>query len=68
MIDAIERGIAEGTIRPLDARKAATVLWASWNGVLSLGWRPDQLREDTDGLAELLSLAGDMVSWGLRRG
>lgn len=67
MIDAIERGIADGTIRKLDARKAATVLWASWNGVISLAWRPDELREDEQGLAELLSLAADIVSWGLRQ-
>ena len=67
MIDAIERGIAEGVIRPLDARKAAKVLWASWNGVMSLAWRPDELREDGDGLAELLSLAANLVGWGLRR-
>ncbi|NKQ58420.1 TetR/AcrR family transcriptional regulator [Amycolatopsis sp. K13G38] len=67
MIDAIERGIADGTIRELDARKAATVLWASWNGVISLAWRPDELREDEQGLAELLSLAADIVSWGLRQ-
>lgn len=67
MIDAIERGIAEGTIRPLDASRAATILWSSWNGVISLAWRPDALREDEEGLADLLSLAADMVSWGLRR-
>jgi TetR/AcrR family transcriptional regulator len=57
MVDAIERGIAEGTIRPLDARKAATILWASWNGVISLAWRPDELREDEEGLVDLLSRA-----------
>ncbi|WP_191242724.1 TetR/AcrR family transcriptional regulator [Amycolatopsis deserti] len=67
MIDAIERGIADGTIRPLDARQAAKVLWASWNGVISLAWRPDELREDERGLAELLALAADLVGWGLRR-
>lgn len=67
MVDAIERGIAEGTIRPVDARKTATVLWASWNGVISLAWRPDELREDANSLAELLSLAAAVVSWGLRR-
>jgi TetR/AcrR family transcriptional regulator len=67
MVDAIERGIAEGTIRPLDARKAATILWASWNGVISLAWRSDELREHEESLADLLSLAADMVSWGLRR-
>jgi TetR/AcrR family transcriptional regulator len=68
MVDAIERGIAEGTIRPIDARKAATVLWASWNGVISLAWRADGLRQDEKGLVELLSLAADMVGSGLRRG
>ena len=66
MIDAIERGIADGTIRPLDARRAAKVLWASWNGVIGLAWRPDDLREDEQGLAELLTLAADMVGRGLR--
>ena len=67
MVDAIERGIAEGSIRPVDARRAATVLWASWNGIISLAWRPDELREDERSLADLLSLAADIVSWGLRR-
>ena len=67
MVDAIERGIAEGSIRPVDARKAATILWASWNGVISLAWRPDELREDERRLADLLSLAVGMISWGLRR-
>jgi TetR/AcrR family transcriptional regulator len=67
MTDAIERGIAEGTLRPVDARRTATVLWASWNGVISLAWRPDELREDADDLADLLSLAANLLSWGLRR-
>ena len=67
MVDAIERGIAEGSIRPIDARQAATILWASWNGIISLGWRPDELREDERSLADLLSLAAAMVSWGLRQ-
>ena len=66
MVDAIERGIQEGTIRLLDARRAATVLWASWNGVISLAWRPDTLREDEPELARLLALAADLVSRGLR--
>jgi hypothetical protein len=67
MVDAIERGIAGDSIRPLDARKAATILWASWNGIISLGWRPDELREDERSLADLLAQAADLVSWGLRR-
>lgn len=65
MAAAIERGIADGTIRPVDARRTATVLWASWNGVISLGWRPDDLREDESGLAQLLRIAADIVGGGL---
>ncbi|WP_257791789.1 hypothetical protein [Amycolatopsis albispora] len=42
------------------------MLWASWNGVVSLAWRPDDLREDERGLAELLALATNIASWGLR--
>jgi TetR/AcrR family transcriptional regulator len=66
MVDAIERGIADGSLRPVDARKAATYLWASFNGVISLAWRPDDLREDEPALAELLELAADLIGWGLR--
>ncbi|KWX25661.1 TetR family transcriptional regulator [Mycolicibacterium wolinskyi] len=66
MVDAIERGIHDGTIRPLDARKAATVLWASWNGIISLAWRTDGLHQGDEALAELLALAADVVGRGLR--
>jgi AcrR family transcriptional regulator len=66
MIDAIDRGTAQGGIRPIDSRRAATVLWASWNGVISLGWRPDELREQPEALGELLTLAIDLIAWGLR--
>lgn len=66
MVDAIERGMAEGSIRPLDARKTATILWASWNGIISLAWRHDDLRQDPEALQELISGAADLVSYGLR--
>ena len=66
MVDAIERGIAEGSIRQLDPQKTATILWASWNGVISLAWRHDDLRQDPDALAELVQSAADLVSFGLR--
>ena len=66
MVDAIERGIAEGSIRELDPRKTATILWASWNGIISLAWRYDDLRQDRAALAELISRAADLVSFGLR--
>jgi AcrR family transcriptional regulator len=67
LISAFERGIAEETIAPVDVRQAATVLWASWNGIISLAWRPDELRKTPDELRVLLRLATDIVSWGLRR-
>lgn len=66
MVDAIERGIAEGSIRELDPRKTATILWASWNGIISLAWRHDDLRQDPDALSELIEKAADLVSYGLR--
>ena len=43
----------------------ATILWASWNGIISLAWRHDDLRLDAQQLAELLSRATDLVSYGL---
>lgn len=67
MVDAIERGIHDGTIHPVDARKAATVLWASWNGVISLAWRADGLRQDEQALADLLAVAANMIGRGLRQ-
>ena len=36
MVDAIERGIAGGSIRPLDPQKTTTILWAGWHGIISL--------------------------------
>ena len=68
MVDAIERGVAEGSIRDLDPVKTATILWASWNGIISLAWRHDDLRQDPAGLRELLDRATDLVSYGLRTG
>ena len=66
MVDAIQRGIAGGSIRQLDPQKTATILWASWNGIISLAWRHDDLRQDPDGLGELVRSAADLVSYGLR--
>ncbi len=66
MVDAIERGIAEGSLRPVDPHATATILWASWNGIISLAWRHDDLRRDPEALAELISRAADLVSFGLR--
>lgn len=68
MVDAIERGIAEGSIRPLDAHRAATFLWAALCGVISLAWRPDELRLDTAALTELLGIGTQILGFGLRQG
>jgi AcrR family transcriptional regulator len=45
---AIAQGIAEGTLRPCDARQAAATVWAALNGVLELMAHP--LRRDMIGL------------------
>jgi TetR/AcrR family transcriptional regulator len=66
MVDAIKRGIAEGSIRELDPQKTATILWASWNGIVSLLWRHDDLRQTPDAVRELIERAADLVSDGLR--
>jgi len=66
MVQAIERGVEDGSIRPVDPRRTATVLWASWNGIISLAWRPDELRQDEEGLEQLLTLAAELFSSGLR--
>ena len=66
MVDAIARGITEGSIREVDPVMTATILWASWNGIISLAWRHDDLRQDSDALADLIGRAADLVSHGLR--
>ncbi|WP_280436142.1 hypothetical protein [Nocardia carnea] len=44
------------------------MLWASWNGIISLGWRPDELRRTTSELRELLRTATDVIALGLLTG
>ena len=44
---ALSDGIADGSIAPgIDPRTAATALWATMNGILSLSWRADRLRAE----------------------
>ena len=66
MVDALERGIGDGSIRQLDPQATATILWASWNGIISLAWRHDDLQQSPEELAELIERAADLVSHGLR--
>ena len=65
LVDALQRAIDAGEVRELDARAVATFLWASWNGVISLAWRPDALRHDERELRELLAAATDVIALGL---
>lgn len=67
MVDALRRGIKAGTIRRVDPEEVATILWAAWNGVISLGWRPDSLRRNENELRKLLRTAVDIVGRGLLR-
>ena len=65
LVDALRRGVAAGELRTVDPEEVATVLWASWNGVISLGWRPDSLRRSPEELRGLLRTATDVVAHGL---
>jgi TetR/AcrR family transcriptional regulator len=65
MVAAITSGMEAGIIREVDAQDVATVLWAAWNGIISLGWRSDGLQRDAEGLRRLLRVATDAVAHGL---
>lgn len=62
---AIRAGVGSGELRPVDPEATATALWAAWNGIIGLGWRPDGLRREPAQLQELLSVAVDLVEFGL---
>lgn len=65
MVDAISRAIDDGVVRPVDPEEVATVLWSAWNGIISLGWRPDRLGRSEPELRELLKTAADLIASGL---
>lgn len=65
MVAALQLGIDAGIVREVDPRSAATVLWASWNGIISLAWRPDSLGRGEPELRELLRVATDVIARGL---
>ena len=62
---ALQQGIDAGLIRPVDPRRTAIFLWAAWNGVVSLRWRPDAMRLERAELDQVVELAVDVVSNGL---
>lgn len=68
MVDALRAGMAAGTVRAGDPAAVTTVLWASWNGIISLGWRPDELRRTSSELRDLLRTATDVIALGLLTG
>ncbi len=62
---AIRAGVAAGELRAVDPDAAATALWAAWNGIIGLAWRPDGLRRERAEIEELLRVAIEMVEYGL---
>ncbi|GAB2682160.1 TetR/AcrR family transcriptional regulator [Nocardia goodfellowii] len=67
LAQALSAGIDAGIARPIDPSKVATVLLATWNGIISLNWRPDQLRRTEAELRDLLETAADVIAHGLLR-
>jgi TetR/AcrR family transcriptional regulator len=65
MVEALRLGIEAGVVREVDPAAVATVLWASWNGIISLAWRPDSLRRSEQELRDLLRVATDAIAHGL---
>lgn len=62
---AIQRAIDEGIVRPMDAEKVTTMLWAALNGIMSLAWRPDSMRKTESELRELIATVYDIYALGL---
>ncbi len=67
LANAVGAGIKFGLVRPLDPAAVATVLWAAWNGIISLAWRQDSLRCNESELRSLLATASDIIANGLRQ-
>lgn len=64
LAELIGEAVAAGELRPIDPGRTATVLWASWNGIISLAWRGDALAIDRDELLALLEVATDLLTAG----
>lgn len=65
LVEALRSGVESGDLRAVDPEEVATILWAAWNGVISLGWRQDRLRRDEAELRALLATATEIVATGL---
>lgn len=63
----ISRGIDEGLVHTdFDPQRTSTALWAMMNGLISLMWRPDDLRLDVDQIDDLLGTAISLLSDGIK--
>ncbi|WP_280271877.1 TetR/AcrR family transcriptional regulator [Nocardia wallacei] len=65
LAEALRAGIDAGIARPVDPSNVAAILLATWNGIISLNWRPDQLRRTEAELRDLLESAADVIANGL---
>lgn len=65
MVSALRIGVESGRLRQVDPVEVATILWAAWNGIISLAWRPDSLRRSESELRGLLATATDVIARGL---
>lgn len=62
LVTALDEAVAEGSLRPVDSQQAATVMWASINGVLALHARGALARKD---VGPALALARQIFLDGL---
>jgi TetR/AcrR family transcriptional regulator len=67
LADTLRRAIAAGEARDVDPDEVATVIWAAWNGIISLAWRPDAHHREEQQLHALLATATDLVARGILR-
>lgn len=62
----VREGLDDGTVTPaLDPEVAAIALWRMWDGVVSLAFRPDDLRVAPGDLVSLLLTVGAVMERGL---
>ncbi|WP_158889169.1 TetR/AcrR family transcriptional regulator [Amycolatopsis anabasis] len=65
LVAALRHGIEAGELRAVDPEEVAAILWAAWNGIISLAWRPDSLRRTESELRAMLATATDVLANGL---
>lgn len=61
----IDRGIAEGTIAPMDSDLAARFLIGSWNGVFASTFHTLGPRASVESVTQTLELASDLLARGM---